>query len=408
VKAIAFLLAAILPLSWGLPPALRLTWTLAVFACLGTSLALGRARLGPGAGPWLLASLLAAGSTFISAANAEDPNGHFQVGVLIVSMWCVGTITLRWIAAERPETLAWLASGLATGQSASAVVAVAQVFTGASVFGAEATLGRAPGLSGHSNVLGLMCAVTILGAVAVGWRSGRRVIAASVIVLNLAGLLASASLTAAGALAVGALIMAVVSRVRVRRLLLMSGAVVLAAYLVLALAPSEATIRSPGERLAQITGQTSAISTLDTRVHTWAAALAGIKRDGLIGVGLDDTSGVTWIALDGETLTHNLILRAWYQGGMAMVLAVLIIYASVLAAVVRAIRLRVAALEAGALGAMFVFALTSATLQQPYFWLVAIAAHASLWEKVVERKNLAMTTSHHRPAIGPLMPARLT
>ena len=416
LRASAVVLAAVLPLSWGLPPALRLAWTAAVVGALLGLLLTGRARLGPGSGVWLAATYLAGVATVVSAAHAVDRATHVQNGVLLVAVWGLAPPVLRWAAGSRPDLLRAAATGLVLGQTASSLVAVAQSVTGGAVLGSAAELGRAPGLAGHSNVLGLLAAVAIvlcLGDLRTARTVRRRAALALLVAANAGGLLASASMTALAALALGSLVLAVALRVRLRWVVLAVASLAALVTALASLAPGAGSFRTPAERLLQVTGQTDQISTMATRLETVQAAWEGIRRDALVGVGLDDASGVTSIVLDGETLTHDLPLRAWYQGGLALVLAVVLVYLHVARGLVLAMRRGVAATEASVLGVMLSFALTSATLQQPYFWLVATAASASLSASRArlrardEPRGAARPAVRTAPAVGAPAPGAL-
>ncbi|MDQ1125483.1 O-antigen ligase [Microbacterium sp. SORGH_AS 505] len=380
-RAFAFVIGAVLPLSWGLPSNLRAAWTVLVFGVLTVLLLAGRARMRPDGGTWIAAAYLAGVSTLIAGFQADNLGAHIQNGVYLIVLWGLAPPAFRWLASERSDILRSAAIGVIAGQSLSAAVAAAQALGGGTVLGIATEYGRASGLSGHPNILGIMGAVVLLMVITHMRGAGKpwKVLAAA---LNLAGVLATGSLTATLALLVGILVVILVYRVRLRVVFWSGVGLSLVGAIFVVVASRDGSLRTPWERVLQVTGQTGYISTASTRSETFDAAWRGIVRDPLLGVGLDDESGVTNLILDGEVVTHNIVLRAWFQGGIVLLIAVILIYALSFALIASAVRRRLAAGEAAILATMLMFALTSATLQQPYFWLIVVAAAASAAMKV--------------------------
>lgn len=378
MSALIAVLSALLPFTWGMPVTFRATWTLIVFALIALFLLMGRAKLRPSGATWIMATYFAAIATVIAGFQADNVLAHVQNGLYIVLLWGIAPPVFRWISAEKPNLLRAAAVGFVVGQTASSAVSVIQAATGTTVLGIVAEFGRAPGLSGHPNILGLLGAVAVLICVThLGPTRPLRVAGATAAAVNFAGVIGSGSLTAALALVVGVFTIAIVHRVRLKILVSALVFLGLVGVIFVAVASSGGVLRTPLERFMQVTGQTQYVSTATTRAQTFDAAWVGIGREPLLGVGLDDASGVTTLALDGEVVTHNLLLRAWFQGGLALLVAVVLIYVHTLRLLTAAVRARAAACEAGVIAGMMVFALTSATLQQPYFWLVMIASASS-------------------------------
>ena len=131
--------------------------------------------------------------------------------------------------------------------------------------------------------------------------------------------------------------------------------------------------RGPLERIRQVTGQTSQLSTWDLRQNTWDYAWEQIQRDPFYGAGLDNAAGATF---DYVTLTHNFLLRGWFQGGLFAGAAFVLITAVCLWAIARALLQGRDAASAGVLAVILGFSMTSAALQQGYFWLLLLGAWA--------------------------------
>lgn len=133
---------------------------------------------------------------------------------------------------------------------------------------------------------------------------------------------------------------------------------------------------SPLTRLEDTTGNGSGESTLQSRLESDIFALDGIAREPFLGVGLDSASGGTF---DGVTLTHNMFLLAWFQGGLMFVLALVtvILFAS---QQLRSVPRHFAAptkvgLVASLISALL-FSMTGPVLFERWFWLPIILALA--------------------------------
>lgn len=364
------LVVAPLPISYGMAPAMRQVWTMLVLALLVGLLALNLGR-GRWWGWWSAAGYLALAAGVGASSNALDPAEHWQASVQLVVLWGVAPLALHLIFTKAPALARTATRTFVTSQSVSSVAAIAQALTGTQVLWAESEFGRSPGLAGHTNILGILAAVAVLVGVSAGTRLGFFIVA-----LNLMAVFVSGSLSSLFALLAGAFAYALVRRIPMRRIILASVLLYCAVWAVDFLSREwAAELRSPLHRVLQTTGQTDEISTLAIRIDTVKFALERISASWFTGAGLDDQAGATF---DNATLTHNLLVRAWFQGGFPLAVATLIVFAVMLAAVCRAVRSGRGSLEAAIIVTLLAFSMTSATLAQPYFWLVAVAAWASL------------------------------
>ena len=161
--------------------------------------------------------------------------------------------------------------------------------------------------------------------------------------------------------------------------------------------------RSPLARIRQTSGQTDEVSTLDVRRETWSFAIQNIRSKPLSSVGLDDRSGLTAdvavVGADGAVVVHNLSLRAWYQGGPLLFAAVSALVISGSSGAVMAVRRSSHLLAAGIIVALVGFSLTSASMSQPYFWLLYVFCWNDLhgW---VHRRDVSTRLSSD-PRSGP-------
>lgn len=361
--------AAFLPISYGLPVVARSLWTFAVFGGVLVLAALGRGRL---LAPFPLMALLGFSvfpAALLAQASAIDLREHWQAAALLMLFWMVCPAVF---ARHAPRLGSAAVVGFVAGQTISAMVALLQVATAGPVLGAATVYGRARGLAGHPNILGVMAAVAILASVAVLTTKGRwRKAAALAAALNLGALLAGASLTALFSLFAGLLVFLVARRVNAASVLTM----ILGAFLLFGAVNTFGPafgIATPTDRIAQTTGQTSRIATLDERGQTVTEAWEGIHKtrwSWISGVGLDDASGAVG---NREIPTHNIVVRAWYQGGVLFLLTLATVLLVLLRSVFRAAVAAKAPATAGSIVTLIAFSFTSASFAQPYFWLVLI------------------------------------
>jgi O-antigen ligase len=263
---------------------------------------------------------------------------------------------------------------------------MAQGFLGASVAGWQAELGRAPGLAGHPNILGLMSGIAIVLCVTEildrgTWRWPAMVVAT----VNLGGLLAGGSVSSMIAAAVGLLVLLIAKRASLRIVVAAVAAAIGLGWLtVLAFTGGAST--SPVDRVLQVTGQTTGAGTFELRQQTVSYAWEQILRDPWFGVGFDDLSGIT--PVDGGTLTHMALVRAWFQGGVGLGIAFLMLFVVIACLVVRSLVRAENASAAATLTVVAGFALTAASFQQGYFWLPVLGGLAG-YAPLVRRRAVA-------------------
>lgn len=371
LRCLAIVVAAGLPVARWLPPPWGGRWMvlsllLAVLPLLAFRAARPRFAL-----LWPVVAALFVVAALASWPNAVDPESHLVVAVQLVVWAAAGPFALAGLRAHDPRGMGLALRAFLVVQSVSALAAVAQA-AGSVVGGVAALYGRSPGLSGHQNILGMFCGVAMIVSLQ-ALRTRRSAGGLLVLVVNSAALLASGSLTAAVAVVMGLVVLLVTTRVKLRTIIGIVTAATVALW-VTTLASGE-TFKSPADRLLQVTGQTGQTSTLQIRIETVQYAWDRIVERPLSGWGLDDRSGATF---DGLTLTHDVLMRGWYQGGLAGLLAFGLIFLACAGAVLQAMRRAEDAVPAAVLTVIWGFALTAATFQQGYFWLPLLGAIAYL------------------------------
>lgn len=360
--------AALLPVSYGLPALPRAVWTIALLLLVVRA---GTWRAVAAPERWYLAAAgyltLIAG--VLTAATARDPLASLTTGAQIAAFLVLGPLAARHLVST-PARRRTLVTGFLIGQTVSALVAGLQAAAPSDLVG-ELLFGRAAGLAGHPNILGLMAVVAVL--VVIGcFAVLPRVVGLLLIAVNAAALLLSGSLTALIALIAGVIVYALVQQVSVIRVV--GGALVGAAGVAVLSAWSTALgFVPPTERVLQTTGQTEKIGTFEQRARSVEYAWSRIRADWFFGTGLDNASGGTF---DGATVTHSVLVRAWFQGGIALLLAFLLLYLVAARAVGRAVARGEGATGAAVTSSLLCFALTSASFEQGYFWGVLLCALA--------------------------------
>jgi hypothetical protein len=365
VSAVFFLL----PFSEALPKWASAAWIGAVVTLILGCLIFGQGRRPAWHWVWVVAAYLAAIGVVSSAANADSMRGHLLIGAQVLIFIAAGPFALRRMVSVDGLTARAVSAFLA-GQTISAAAGIAQA-AGVTTLGFRAVNGRAYGLASHPNILGLLSGVAVVIFLYLIFKTARRKVPLLLgLALNIGALVFSGSVSSYIACLLGVAVFMRAARLSFRVPLLL-GVAGVGAMWALDQLDKAGIMRNPARRLAQVTGQTRDASTLDIRQGTYAYAWEGIQRDPFFGRGLDPASGATF---DHVTLTHNVLLRTWFQGGLGMGLAFALIVAAIVVTVVRAVVRRQDATSAGVLAVLISFSMTSAALQQGYFWLLLLGA----------------------------------
>ncbi|ELT45957.1 O-antigen ligase family protein [Arthrobacter nitrophenolicus] len=372
----------VLPFSEALPAPAFLAWTGFVLAGIVGTVVLGYGKQPKYQGIWIASAFLALVGAVSASGETESLRGHLLYALQIIVFIAFGPFAIKCLAAK-PGLAAKAVAAFLLGQSISAGAAVAQA-SGMTVFGWKSALGRAPGLAGHPNIIGVLSGVAIVLFLFLIFKTKQRKLPLLCgLALNVAGLFISGSISALIACAIGVLIFMIAARVSFKVILTMATVVGAALWGTGQLAAA-GLLRGPAQRIAQVTGQTHEKSTLDIRQYTYEFAWQGIQRDPFYGRGLDTGSGATY---DNITVTHNILLRAWYQGGLGTGLAIALIVAAIAWLIAGALFHGKDAASAGVLAVIIGFSMTSAALQQGYFWLLILGAWALLASSTADNQR---------------------
>ena len=371
--AAAFVACLPIPIARFLPPGISRPWYALVIGLFVVALVLGKVRRPSGYGYWLLAGCLCGAAGIASSASA-GLSANLRVAVPLALLWLLGPLALRWLYTEHRSVFTAGVVGFSVSQSASALAAVRQA-TGGEVLGYSALLGRSPGLATHPNLLGIMggmVVVLMLDRLVVSRAHAVRY--GAVLVLNLAALILSGSISAMMATTLGAVSVIVVRRVKVTRLLVATFSLILITVVGFqALNPSDG-FRDPTRRFQQVTGQTGEQSSLDGRVGLMSTAIERIKERPLSGSGMTDAfASVNYRG----TYVHNFVLRSWMQGGLLLATAAITLLLGAAWFVLTAVRTRSHAAQAAIVVLVLGFSLTSTVFDSVYYWLPVVAAWAA-------------------------------
>lgn len=381
---LAVVVAAILPLNHMLPSVARAVW----YACIVALIAIPIIFRHPGRRPlypavWVFAGY-ASVVALLTATRSATIDENLFVGSQLALLIGIGPFAMTANALTDPKFVQRVSIAFMSGQFLSAVTAIAQLL-GHPVLGTEPLQGRAYGLAEHPNTLGYMSCLATLIALQILISSRRSwLLTLIALTVNILALVASGSVSAMMALAFGLAVLIVSMRDHLGRMALGAVACAVALWLLGRVSGVFDYLPSVLGRYGQVTGETQSLSSWDMRTLTYDFAWGRILREPIYGVGLNaDYSGT----YNGITVTHSVFLRAWYQGGIVLAIAIglIVIAASIVA--LRAMVEKGHAGEASVLVAIFTVALTSALFEQRHFWLPVLVAWASISAAAIARRD---------------------
>ncbi|WP_305092741.1 O-antigen ligase [Prescottella sp. R16] len=362
----------------------------AVLACT----LLGKLRRPPGARVWLFALCMIPLAAVVSGVSSAVVPSMY-VGVKLAVFVGLTPFILRYYATERESFTRCAITGFLVVQSVSALVGIMQL-TGASVASLRANAGRANGLAAHPNVLGLMAALAILIGLFLVHRTsgGRRWACWAVVAINTVALIGSGSLSSMISLAVGGIVLLVAMRVTVKSAVRVAVGIAVCSSLALTLGydPTDAIEPVQG-RVDTVLGVTDdGVASVSIRQSTYEFAAESIRSDPFTGVGMDSMHQGTF---NGVTVVHNYLLRAWYQGGLLLFVAVAAISVLLIAMIVRSLVTTRDPLQSAVVAAVVAFGMTSAFYDQQQYWIPILLA-------------VAVTGLPSQPSREPARPDRTT
>lgn len=287
------------------------------------------------------------------------------------------------------------------GAVVCALGAYAQAWLGPSIIpGTTSVYGRDPGFTQHVSDFGGILASAVPLCIVMLARAGqarRRWILVASLLLLFGALALDQSISALIAVLVAVAYAIARGGLAIP---LVPGSVVVGALTlgVVALAGSSPAW-GPLQRVLVVSGveiTTPGADTLHTRLQTDELGFAAIGQSPIAGRGMDVSSGVI---LDGLSV-HNLFVAAWYQGGLFVLLGVVIGIGTVIRAAASRWRdLWLGHAVSAAFVGAFVFAMTAPSWYDRYFWLpasfVLAAAAIRRTERVIPREARTLAVAGH-------------
>jgi hypothetical protein len=252
----------------------------------------------------------------LSSLGATLPQQSVAIVVRVLYLTLVwfwlGTIVLRNRKHVELAVLAWVSSA-----ALSSGGAVVQYFAGDVIPGGTVAWGRATGFTTHFNSLGGLAATAFVPALVLAVDSDsrvRRLLGGASLVLVGAGLLLSGSVGGVLAAAVATVLWLSVRGVT-PRVAVTLGAVIASALLLMS-ATGATNAPSPIRRVLDVTSArlpSDEQGSVYSRVDGYRRAWSRIQEQPFVGIGLDAASNERAI---GETPVHNIVLNPWLTAGI--------------------------------------------------------------------------------------------
>ncbi|UNB51460.1 O-antigen ligase [Mycolicibacterium sp. YH-1] len=323
---------------------------------------------------WLGAAVFIPFAGFLSGYSSS-PTTSVIMATQLALLCALAPLVFRYHVVHTRDFLPWVLGAFLISQTLSATAGLIQL-TAAPVLGQAAIAERSTGFAGHPNTLGIMSVIAILMTLTLIGQSSQLVKVGlwGAFGVNAVALIATGSLSAMLAGAVGAAVVAI-GRRRVASAL----AVGVAAWGAGALFGLGNTwfANFVEYRIALVTGEAASAgdASLEIRALTYQWAFEHISNDPVFGVGMDNLNSGTF---NGVTVVHNYLLHAWYQGGLMLFLWFVGVTAVVVVGTVRAIRSRRGLGGAAVATALIAFAATSSFFLQQQYWIPLLFAVAML------------------------------
>ena len=267
-------------------------------------------------------------STFESYQTLKSISVVARLVFLTVFWFWLGTVVLRSQAHITRAIGFWVASAAICGGGAVLQVLAGDVIPNTSFEG-----GRATGFTPHPNDLGGLAAIAFVPALMLASRplisAITRAWSYALLLLIAAGVILSGSVGAILAAAVAVVVWLALQRTSVHSLLAV--ATLVACVVGLTALQSVRGAPDPLDRLATVTSSESLpgggtkLGSVDQRIGTYRVAIARIKEDPFVGVGLDLKSVTRPFGVEAyEYDVHNLVIGLWYKTGLVGLAGILI------------------------------------------------------------------------------------
>lgn len=352
-----------------------------------------------------VAAVLGLGAALLASYNTQDITQNWTVIVRLIYLWLIWRPQAR-LFGHVPRVLERSVALFVFGAAVSGAVGLAQA-----IFGAALDIGgglqgwqqvRAAGLAGHVNDQGGTLAVALVLAVGFWLASDDRwvrLVLGCSLPLTAGGLIFSGSVSGMLSAAFGLLVLVGFQprRGRLRGYLLVTASIL--SFYILSLIQQSASGISPLTRLISASGENGDISTIAIRLQTDELAWQAIVRSPLVGAGLDLRSGAI---VNHVTAVHNIFLLYWFQGGLLLLVALLVVLSAWIVMLRRAPAGSMKTAIMAAVGSMLTYALTAPVLFERFFWLpfILITGLASQYGRLLPKKAISPGSRQARSSGG--------
>lgn len=311
----------------------------AVFTAYGANLLKGKI-------PRIPTAFYVAAMLLIIGATVTIPNNHLPLHSAFSALLLLYTLII-WASLPCVIFRSWIHIRLAMGAlSLSAIItvlyALGHELLGFPSFIAADHWGRAVGLTRHPNELGTFCGMVFPYAIALWAATDHlriKLLWLVVALMTLVGVFLSGSMTAALALVVGAVTYYFLTNRKARFKTLILGFFGVALIICANVVYSNKNTQSVVQRIERFATTSGGKFTLDQRLAANIHALTYIEASPIQGRGYH--SRVKTLK-GGMIEVHNTLLRAWYDGGVFTLLAILVLFTSVAILLIKSWRMVVA------------------------------------------------------------------
>ena len=321
-------------------------------------------------------------SSFESYQTLKSITGIARLVFLTVFWFWLGTVVLQRHEHITRAIGCWVVSAAICGGAAIVQLLVGDVIPNGSIDG-----GRATGFTAQPNDLGALTGIAFVPALMLASRPriapATRAWFYALLLLVAAGLILSGSVGALMAAGGATVVWLAFQRISMHALL----AIAALALCLVALVTLQSIRGAPDplERLASATtssslpGGATQLGSVDQRIRTYRVAVARIREDPFVGVGLDLFSVTRPFGIEAyEYDVHNLVIGLWYKTGLLGLAGMLIALLAILRAAWNALsrstsnsERTVAATLASSVVAFVIFAMTAPILFTRLGWISA-------------------------------------
>ena len=241
----------------------------------------------------------------------------------LIAVWFwLGTILLQKPEQIQTSIVLWTSSAAFSGLGALMQFVWEDIIPSTTILWSRMT-----GLTEHVNDLGALASVALIPAIMMLSRFHKNIFGLAhswiCVLLIAVGLILSVSMSGIAALVVSVLVWSIINRLTLKKILILTVLTILF-FTAISLQSRYEGI-SILNRLSDISDDGFSSLTLQTRLHTYAAAWEVISDNPYFGVGLGPDVGFT----ETGYVVHNIFLLNWFESGLFGFLGILLIFSAI-------------------------------------------------------------------------------